>query len=192
MEIVTQVLKHLPAGWPRIIALIGLGLLFFFPEFRRLLTQRHRNKENLELAKQLLELRQLELTVFGLKSQYPNSKNELIDGRIEKIFVEPIQADEASADSESMALIVWGDRLKFAMIGSFSLMVLGSIALWLSGKFLGGNAFEVISIELGLAVICGLIASAIPCRSRWECVFRGFLIPALLGALTVAAMGNLD
>jgi hypothetical protein len=190
MEIVTQILKHLPAGWPRIIALVGLGMLFFFPELRRLLTQRHRNKENLDLAKQLLELRQLELTVVDLKSKHPEAKNVNLDGRIQEIFSEPTQTSEANAEPKLTEPIAWVDRLKFAMIGSFSLMLLGSIALWHSGKFLGGNVVQAILIELGLAVLCGFIASAIPCRSRWECVFRGFLIPALLGALAVAAKGN--
>lgn len=192
MEIVTQILKHLPAGWPRIVALVGLGMLFFFPELRRVLTQQHRNKENLELAKQLLTLRQLELTVFDLKSKHPDAKNDYIDGRIQEIFTEPAQPSKANADPESASSIVWVDRLKFALIGSFSLMLLGSIALWHNGKFLGGNVVEAIFVELGLAVICGFIASAIPCRSRWECVFRGFLIPAFLGALAVAAKGSLD
>jgi hypothetical protein len=63
VEIAIQLIKQLPAGWPRILVLLGLGLLFFFPEMRRMLTQGHREKERFGHAKQLLELRKLELTV---------------------------------------------------------------------------------------------------------------------------------
>ena len=49
---------------------------------------------------------------------------------------------------------------------------------------------QVIMIELGYTAICGFLAAAIPARNRWECVFRGVLIPAFLGALMAAAIGN--
>ena len=192
MEIVVQILKHLPAGWPRILAVMLLGIMFFFPEMRRRLTKSHREKEQLELAKQLLELRQLELTVAGLKSKTPESKNIKLDSQIEKIFSEPGLLSESDSDAEMTGTIEWVSRLKFSMIGSFTLMILGSIALWHSGRFIGENAPEVILFELSLAVVCGFIAALVPSRSRWESVFRGFLIPAVIGALAVAAKGNMD
>lgn len=191
MEIAFQVLKHLPPGWPRIAVLIGLGLLFFFPELRRRLTQRQRDKDRLERAKNLLELRKLELTVVELKEKHPNALNETIDSQIAELFSDVQQPVERLTTTAPLDHLPWVERLKFSLTGSFALMVFGGIALWLSGRFLGGeDAVKVMAIELGLAILCGLLASAIPCRSRWECVFRGFLIPALLGALTVAVKGN--
>jgi hypothetical protein len=191
MEIAVQIIKHLPPGWPRIIVLIGLALLFFFPEIRRLFTKRRHEKENLERVKELLELRKLELTVVDLKVKHPEAKNENIDSEIEKIFSEPFSVSEPEPDSQKNELLSWTERLKFSLAGSFTLLILGGMALWLGGRFAGsGDTVKVIFVELGLAVLCGLLASAIPCRNRWECVFRGFLIPALLGALTVVAMGN--
>ena len=191
MEIAVQVLKHLPPGWPRIAVLVGLGLLFFFPELRRFITKRHEDKENFERVKQLLELRKLELMVVDLKSKHPEAINTTIDSRIEKIFSAPQAADEPKPVSEKKEPIPWLERFKFSLVGSFSLMVIGGIALLLSGRFLvGDDTVRVVVVELGLAVFCGFLASAIPCRSRWECVFRGFLIPAVLGALVVAARNN--
>jgi hypothetical protein len=191
MEIVVQILKHLPAGWPRIVVLIGIGLLFFFPELRRLLAKRQQDKERLERVKQLLELRKLELTVVDLKAKYPDAQNTHIDSQIEELLSEPQPLSEPTPELQKAEPLAWIDRFKFSLAGSFALMIIGGIALWLSGRFLGGDdAVKVILIELGLTVLCGLLASAIPCRSRWECIFRGFVIPALLGALTVAAKGN--
>ncbi len=191
MEIVVQVLKHLPSGWPRIIAVVGLGLLFFFPEMRRLLTSRQRDKERLEKVNRLLELRKLELTVEDLKAKHPEAKNERIDSQIEEIFSEPPPVSEPTPNDQKKEPIGWIERLKFSLAGSFALMVIGAIALWHSGRFLGGDdTVKVILVELGLTVLCGFLASTLPCRFRWECVFRGFLIPALLGALAVAAKGN--
>jgi len=191
MEIVVRILKHLPPGWPRIVVLIGLGLLFFFPELRRVLTRRHREKEQLEQAKQLLELRKLELTVADLRAKQPEAKNENLDSQIEEIFNSLQPISDPKPTPKQAEQLPWTERLKFSFAGSFALMMIGGIALWLSGRFdEGDDPVKFILVELGVAVICGLLASAIPSRSRWECVFRGFLIPALLGALTVAAMGK--
>lgn len=191
MEIVVQILKHLPAGWPRIVVLGGLGLLFFFPELRRLLTKRHQDKEQLERVKELLELRKLELTVVDLKSKHPEAINENIDLRIQEIFSAPQPESEPRPPLIQARQLPWTERLMFSFAGSFTLMIVGGIALWLSGRFdQGGVTVNIVLVELGAAVICGLLASAIPCHSRKESVFRGLLIPAFLGAMTVAAMGN--
>jgi hypothetical protein len=69
-------------------------------------------------------------------------------------------------------------------------MLLGSIALWRNGMFIDGGMGKALFIEMGLTLICGFLASLIPCHYRWDCVFRGFLIPALLGALAMAAKGS--
>lgn len=193
MEIVTQILKHLPVGWPRIIALVCLGLLFFFPELRRQLTFKHQEKENLDRAKQLLELRKLELSVVELKARYPDATNDFIDGQLNVLFTPPANIDgETDPNPVAEKSLVWFERLKLAMVGSFGLMILGSIALWLNGKYADGVAAKAILIEFGIALFCGLVASALPCQYRWECVFRGFLFPAVLGALAIAALGNLS
>lgn len=184
MEIVFQILKQLPSGWPRIAVLVGLGLLFFLPEMRRMLTWHVWTNERFELAKQLLELRQLEITVEELKAQHPESKNEVIDGRVRELL------DVSPSESQLAEPIAWTDRLKYSLAGSFALMILGTIALWHSGKFVGENATQVILVELGYTAICGFLAAAIPARNRWESVFRGFLIPAFLGALMATAMGS--
>ena len=185
MEIVVQILKHLPAGWPRIIVLLGLALLFFFPEMRRLLTKGHRDKERYGHAKQLLELRKLELTVVDLMVKYPEAQNVNLDSQIEELL------SESPSEPQKREPLDWNGRLKYSLSGSFTLMVMGAIALWHSGKFVGGDAGIFILTELGMTLICGFLASAIPSRSHWECVFRGFLFPALLGALAVAAKGNM-
>lgn len=191
MEIVVQVLKHLPPGAPRILAVLGLGLMFFFPEIRRIFTKRHRDKDRLEQATQLLEFRKLELTVMDLKAKHPDAKNEKIDSQIEKILNESDPDVEPNQLNEEEEQIGWVARLKYSLAGSFALMILGAVALLLSGRFQGDqDAVKAILIELGLAVLSAVLASAIPSRSRWECVFRGFLIPTLIGALTVAAMSN--
>ena len=183
MEIVVQILKHLPPGWPRIVVLLGLALLFFFPEMRRLLTQRLYGKERFAHAKQLLELRKLELTVVDLRVKHPEALNVSLDSQIEELLSEP------QPDPQKTEQLGWNDRLKFSLAGSFALMVMGSIALWHSGRFVDGDTGKFILTELGMTVMCGFLASTIPCRYRWECVFRGFLLPALLGALAVAAKG---
>lgn len=185
MEIVIQILKHLPPGWPRIVALLGLASLFFFPEMRRLLTQGFHDKERFKHAKQLLELRKLELTVADLKLQHPEAQNASLDSRIDELLSEPQQGPQ---EIES---IRWIDRLKFSLAGSCALMALGSIALWHSGKLEDVSMGKFMLTELGLTVTCGLLASFIPSHFRWECTFRGILIPALLGAFVVAAKGNM-
>ena len=191
MEIVVQILKNLPAGWPRIIVFVGLGLLFFFPEFRHMLTRRRDEDERLDQLKQLLELRKLELDVAELKANNPQAENPKLDLQIGDEFSKVTLQDEPKPKAESTEMLPWFDRIKFSLAGSSVLMTFGVLALWFGGRFLGGDdVLKVISIEVGLTLICGMLASAIPSRSPWECVFRGILIPALLGAMTVAAIGN--
>ena len=192
MEIAVQVLKHLPAGGPRILAVIVIGLLFFFPEMRRLFTKRHREKDRYEQLNQLLELRKLELTVADLKAKHPEAKNENVDSQIEEIFREAESDNQSEPETTTEDRLNWIERLKFSLAGSFALMILGSVPLVFSGRFQNNaDILKVFLVELSLAILCGFLASAIPGRRRWECVFRGFLIPALLGALTVAAKGNM-
>ena len=183
MEIVVQIIKQLPAGGPRILVLLGLGLLFFFPEMRRILIRGHRDKERFGNAQQLLELRKLELTVVDLKVKHPDALNQYVDSQIEELMSEP------PTEPHKAPLLGWKERLLYSMAGSFALMLIGTIALWHNGRFVGDDAGIVILTELGLTAICGFLASAIPGRSPWECVFRGFLIPALIGAVAVVAKG---
>jgi len=184
VEIVVQILKHLPPGWPRIAVLIGLAILFFFPEIRRKFSKGFHDKERFGNAKQLLELRKLELTVVDLKANHPDAHNESLDSQIQNLLNDP-QPPPREPDSFD-----WPERLKFSLVGSFVMMVMGSIALWHSGMFEDGGLGKAILTELGLTLMCGFLASLIPCHYRWECVFRGFLIPALLGALAIAAKGS--
>ena len=184
MEIVFEILKNLPSGWPRILVLVGLGLLYFLPEMRRMLAWRLFKDERIELAKQLLELRQLELTVRTMKVEHPELTNEVIDARIEELM------DASSTETEVPDWAPWTDRIKYALAGSCAVLILGTMALAQSGKFVGKDPVQVVLIQVGIMVICGLLASAMPARYRWECVFRGFLIPALLGALMAAVVGS--
>ena len=184
MEIVVQILKHLPAGWPRIIAVLGLAVLFFFPEMRRLVTRGFRDKERYGRVKELLDVRRLELTVVDLKAKHPEAQNQSLDSRIEALLKEPEQQFKEKPS------IAWKERFAYATAGAFALAVMGTIAIWHSGRLSEEDVGKFILTELGLTVLCGLLASAIPCKYRWECAFRGFLIPALLGALAVAAKGN--
>ena len=185
MEVVVQILKHLPPGWPRIVAVLVLALLFFFPDMRRLLAREFHDKERFGQAKKLLELRKLELTVVDLKARHPQAQNVSIDSQIEALLSEP-QREAKAAKS-----LVWIDRFKLTMAGSLTLMLMGTIALWHSDKLADGNLGKFLLTEFGLAALSGALASAIPCRYRWECVFRGFMIPALLAALAVAAKGSM-
>ncbi len=185
MEIVVQILKHLPPGGPRILVLLVLGVLFFFPEMRQFLTKDRRDNKRLDLARQLLELRKLELTVVELKTKYPDAQNVDIDAQIEELLSEP-QLESPEAEP-----LVWKDRFKFSLAGSFALMVMGTTALVYNGRLADGDSVKFILTELGMTLTCSFLASMIPCHSRWESVFRGFLIPALLGALAVAAKGNI-
>jgi len=184
VEIVVQILKHLPPGWPRILVLIGLAFLFFFPEIRLQLSKGFHDKERFGHATQLLELRKLELTVVDLKVKHPEARNANLDSQIEGLL------RESQQEPQEIESFGWNDRLKFSLAGSFALMVMGSIALWHSGMFVDGGMGKAIFTELGLTLVCGFLASLIPCQYRWECVFRGFLIPALLGALAMAAKGS--
>ena len=114
VEIVVQIIKQLPAGWPRVVVLLGLALLFFFPEMRRMLTRGHREKERFESAKQLMELRKLELTVVDLKVKHPEALNQYVDSQIQELMSEP------PAKLQKAPLLEWKDRLLYCLAGSFA------------------------------------------------------------------------
>jgi hypothetical protein len=183
VEIVVQIIKQLPTGWPRLLVLLGLDLLFFFPEMRRMLTRGYREKEQFGKAQQLLELRKLELTVVDLKAKHPEALNQYVDLQIEELL------SESQTEHQKVPLLGWKVRLLYSLVGSFSLMIIGTIALWHNGRFVDSEAGVVILTELVLTAICSFLVSAIPGRSPWEFVFRGFLIPALIGAVAVVAKG---
>lgn len=185
MEIVVQIIKQLPPFWPRAAVLLALALLLFLPEMRRVLTRSVPGKRRLDHVKHLLEVRKLELDVAALKAKIPETESSILDAEIEQILSKPVEVDE---EEDPLA---WSERAKFALTGSFSLMVIGIMALWFMGRFSGSELIRLALLELGVALACGLIASAMPSRSRSRCVFRGFLIPALVAALSVAARGRL-
>ena len=66
METIVQIVKQVPPFWPRVLVLVGIGLLFFLPEARTKLAQLGpRAKRNASL-KELMELRKLELEIAEL------------------------------------------------------------------------------------------------------------------------------
>ena len=185
MEIAFQILKQLPAGVSRIAVVAVLAVLFFLPEMRRKLTWQLWEDDRFERAKKLLELRQLQIQVEASKSEHPEAKNEYLDGQITELI-----AESSPGTSLKPEPIAWRHRLRHCLAGSFALMVLGTIALSLSGSFDAESPLHVIGVEMGYTAVCGFLASAIPARHAWECVFRGILIPIIIGAMVAAAIGN--
>ena len=184
MEIVFETLKQLPSGWPRIAVLVALGLLYFLPNMRRMLRWRVWSNKRFSVAKQLLELRELEITVGTMKAEHPEMTNEAVDSRIQELF------DVGPLETEMPEWIPWTERIKYSLAGSCTLLTLGTIALMRSGRLVGKDPLTALLAELGITVFCGFLASTTAARYRWESVFRGFLIPALLGAVMAAVVGN--
>ena len=181
MEVVVQIVKQLPAGWPRVAALAGLVLLLLLPDARRLLTQGELRKKKLEKRKRLLELRKLELEVAGLKDKNADAEDSMLDAQIAALAIEP---------EEDRKPLEWRERAKFALMGSFSWMLVGLLALWFTDLFTGSELIKGALVELLVALVCGLIAAAIPSQSGSASTFRGFLIPAVVAALAVVARGH--
>lgn len=181
MEIVVQIVEHIPPFWPRIAALLGLVLLFFLPEARRLLMHKAFGEQRTEQLKNLLQLRKLELEVAALKAANPETVNSTLDAEIERFQKTPVDGQEETNP------LAWKERVGFALAGAFSGMLISCLALWVMGHFKVIEPTNVLLKESVVSLVGGLLASAIPSRVRWFCVFRGMLIPAIVAALSVAA-----
>ena len=184
MEIVVQLVQQIPPVWPRVAALLGLALLFFLPEARRFLMHKAFGEQRTEQLKILLQVRKLELEVAALKAANPEAGISAIDAEIEKIQTHPV-ADLKEGDS-----LAWPERARFALTGAFSGMLINTLALWVMSHFDIVEPSQVLRKESVVAVAGGLLASAIPSHARWYCVFRGILIPAIVAALGVTALGH--
>jgi hypothetical protein len=184
MEIVLRIVQQIPPIWPRIAALLGLALLFFLPEARRFLTHKAFGEQRTEQLKNLLQLRKLELEVAALKAANPEADVSAVDAEIEKMQTLPVNDLE---EGESLA---WPERARFALAGAFSGMLINSLALWVMSHFDVLEPSQVLLKESVVAVAGGFLASAIPSRARWYCVFRGILIPTIVAALGVTALGH--
>ena len=184
MEIVVQIVQQIPPVWPRVAALLGLALLFFLPEARRLLMHRVFAEHKTEQLKHLLQLRKLELEVAALKAANPDAVDSAVDAAIMKLQTRPVD------DLEEGDSLGWPVRARFALAGAFSGMLINSLALWVMNHFDVIEPTQVLFKEFVVAVAGGLLASAIPSRARWYCVFRGILIPAIIAALGVTALGH--
>ena len=81
MEIVVQLLQKIPPVWPRIAALLALGLLFFLPKARRILMHKTFGEHRTEQLQSLLQLRKLELEVAALRAANPDAVDSAIDAK---------------------------------------------------------------------------------------------------------------
>ena len=184
MEIVVKILQQIPPFWPRFVSLLVLGLLLFLPEARRFLTRRAFGDQRIEQFRNLLEIRKLELEVAALESANPKALNSVVKAEIEKIQKNQFNDPK---DRESLA---WPERAGFGLAGAFSGMLISTMALWVMSHFDMIEPNQVILKEFIVALVGGLLASAFPSSARWYCVFRGILIPAIIGALGVTALGH--
>ena len=185
MEIVVQIIQQIPPIWPRVVALLGLVLLFFLPEARRFLIHKAFREDRTEHLKNLLQLRKLELEVAALKTANPEAvNNSAVDAEIQKMQRQPVD------DQDAGNALAWSERVRFALAGAFSGMIISSMALWIMGNFDVIEPTHVLLKETVVTLVGSLLASAIPSRARWYCVFRGILIPAIIAALSVAASGH--
>jgi hypothetical protein len=176
MEIVIQIFKQLPPFWPRLVLLVFLILLVALPQSRRLLRGRG---ASLDRAKRLLEVRKLEIEVAKLRAGNPDTGDSVLDDQIRKIL-----SKEAKEDERGLA---WLERLKLAGYGALSFLILGLLAIGLTGRHAGVELISVAFKELLIIVPCAVIASAIPATNRWGPIFYGFLVPILVVALAVTA-----
>ena len=93
-------------------------------------------------------------------------------------------------DLEEGDSLAWSERARFALAGAFCGMLINTLALWVMDHYDIIEPTQVLLKEFVVAVAGGLLASAIPSRARWYCVFRGILIPAIIAALGVTALGQ--
>jgi hypothetical protein len=184
MQIFVDLIKQLPPIWPRVAALIGLALLFVLPEARRFLLNIGLGDRRSEQLNKLLQLRKLELEVAALKAANPEAGDSPVDAQIEK--TRRLLIDE----EDERDYLSWSERAQLALAGAFGGMLISSMALWIMGRFSVVEPSHVLLKEFVVALAGGLLASAIPSRTRWYCVFHGILVPALVAALSVAAGGQ--
>lgn len=184
MEIAVQIIQQIPPIWPRVAALLGLVLLFFLPESRRLVLRKAFGDQKTEQLMNLLQLRKLELEVAALKAANPEALNSAVEDEIQEIQRQPVDVT-TSGDS-----LDWSDRVRYALAGAFSGMLISSMALWVMDYFHVVEPTHVLLKESVVTLVGGLLASTLPSRARWYCVFRGLLIPAIVAALSVVARGR--
>lgn len=182
MEIFVQVFKQLPAGWPRLLLVVALGLLLAVPRARRLLWRGGTGSHRLARAKQLLELRKLQIDVALLRAQHADLDESVLDPQIEKLLS---RADDA--EEHDRRPLPWRERIRLAGLGTGSFLAIGLLAISLAERRSGAELVQLGLRDLALALVCALVASAIPASARWTSVLYGCLVPALVAALAVAA-----
>lgn len=183
MEIIVQIVKQVPPFWPRVLVLVGIGLLFFLPEARTKLAQLGpRAKRNASL-KELMELRKLELEIAELETRHPQAAETEIAKQLDELLH---QRDKTDAEPKNIA---WRPRLSLTLAGALSVVAVGTLVLWRVDRLEDHQLIRLALADAGLAVACSFVMSAFPCHSRWECVFRGFVIPVFVGTLIVTARG---
>jgi len=185
MEIFVQVFKQLPAGWPRLLLVVALALLLAFPRARRLLWRSGTGSHRLARAKQLLELRKLQIDVALLRAQHADLDGSVLDREIQRLLS---QADDAG-EHERVPL-PWRARIRLAGLGAGSFLAIGLLAISLAERRSGAEIVQLGLRDLALALACALIASTIPASARWTSVLYGCLLPAIVAALAVAARGG--
>lgn len=182
MELIAQILKQLPPFWPRLVAVIVLVLLLLLPQTRRLFKRVATGDRRLDRARHLLEVRKLQIEIDALRAKNPEIADSALDSQIQVILSDPEEDEEAEAPP-----LLWWDRAKLAAVGSFAVMMVGFMGLWLTGRRTGPELGQLALKELLVIVPCALLASAIPAGARWSPVFYGVVIPVLVVALSVAA-----
>ena len=162
MEIISKIIQQLPPIWPRLLILAVLIGLVALPHTRRILKRGAGGKQKLDRAKQLLELRKLEIQVEAMRAEHPNVPESALDEEIRLLLAKP--PDPTVDDTPPLA---WVERMKLAGYATLAFLVLSVLVMGFSGRREGSELATFAFREVLVLVPCALIASAIPTRNRW-------------------------
>ena len=185
MELFIKIFKQLPPFWPRVAAIVVIGLVLLLPKLRPLISSASRNRRRLDHAKRLLELRKLQVDVAVARASHPEIAESEIDRQIETILDRAIE----DGDDDDRPPLPWRERATLAAMGTLAFIVVGVLGLWVAADRTVGEIAMTALRELPVLVPGALIASAIPSQYRSSTVVAGFVVPVLLTALAVTARG---
>jgi len=183
MEFFIQIFKQLPPFWPKVMVLLAIAALLLLPGARSLFRQASTGNRRLARAKSLLEVRKLQLDVETLRAKNPDAAPSVLDPPIKKLLAVVVEAE----DEEEARPLEWKERARFALRGAAVLFVVSLLTLGLTGRRTGVELLQVGFWELVVLLPCGLLAATIPSSSRWSSILYGFLLPAVVASIAVAA-----
>lgn len=185
MDILIQIFKQLPPFWPRLALVAVVLLLLMAPQARRWAKRAGLGDQQLARTKELLALRKLEIEVAALRQAHPDVEDSPLDEELRRSVAALVGEEVAVAEP-----IPWPERLRLAAMGTGTILVLGLLAVWLSGRKTGGALGWLALYEATGLAPCALIASALPARVKWAPVLYGVVMPIVVAAVVVAARGN--